>query len=141
MNKSNPKYNKIIITIIASIFVVYNFFVYTTAKTQYQPLNKLAIRGEQLYQKNNCTACHQLYGLGGYLGPDLTNVISNKGADYVKSFLNSGVRAMPKFHFSDEEKDALVQFLTAVDKTGYFPNKNAKLNPDGWVDIKTKNNE
>ena len=34
-------------------------------------------RGKALFQQNNCIACHQLYGLGGYLGPELTNAYSD----------------------------------------------------------------
>ena len=99
-----------------------------------------ALNGHTLWQQNNCTACHQFYGLGGYLGPDLTNIIStkNKGPSYVKAFLNSGIKIMPKFDFSESEKDEIVAFLTYVDGTGYFPNKQAKLKNTGWVELKYK---
>lgn len=96
--------------------------------------------GEKLWQNNNCTSCHQLYGLGGYLGPDLTNVISNpnKGPGYVAAFVNSGVKSMPKFEFTANETDQIVQFLTHVDQTGFYPNKGATFSNDGWVDIEYK---
>lgn len=136
--------NKIIIITLVSTFVVYNYFVYT--QTSIEPtkkLSELAIDGEHLYQKHNCTACHQFYGLGGYLGPDLTNVISSssKGPEYVKVFLNSGVKSMPKFNFSEDEKNALVQFLTEVDQTGVYPNYEAEKKPNGWVKLIYKTNE
>ena len=106
-------------------------------------MSEQAIQGEILWQKSNCTACHQLYGLGGYLGPDLTNVISRpgKGPNYVKAFLNSGVKAMPLFHFSEKEKDDIVAFLSHVDKTGYFPNTDAVLQNNGWVNLKYKSSK
>lgn len=138
---ANIKGNRLVIVLLIVMFVVYNFFVYTGAQPKEMPkMSTLAIKGQQLYQENNCTACHQLYGLGGYLGPDLTNVISTpgKGEMYVKAFLNSGVKSMPKFNFTEEEKDALVEYLAAVDKTGYFPNYEAEMKPNGWVKIKTK---
>ena len=124
------------------MFVIYNTVVYTQGTSNETPkMSEQAIKGEQLYQENNCTACHQFYGLGGYLGPDLTNVISqkNKGPAYVKAFLNSGIKTMPKFNFTEEEKDALTQFLTEVDQTGYYPNKDAETSASGWVGIKYKN--
>lgn len=124
------------------MFIGYNAVIYTQGTSNYTPkMNDIALKGENLYQQNNCTSCHQFYGLGGYLGPDLTNVISNelKGPQYVKAFLNSGIKAMPKFNFSEEEKNAIVQFLTEVDKTGYYPILEAKKNSNGWVDMKYKN--
>ena len=124
------------------LFISYNYHLYldnTTASTK-QLLSKDAIDGQKIWQDNNCTACHQLYGLGGYLGPDLTNIISNptKGKDYAKAFFNSGINSMPKFNFTENEKNKLIYFLTEVDQTGYYPNKNAKFNYSGWVNIQYK---
>jgi len=136
------KRNRMVLIILISIFVIYNIVIYSIGTpTEQQKLSKLALQGEQIYQDNNCTACHQFYGLGGYLGPDLTNVISakGKGKEYVKAFLNAGVKTMPKFNFTEKEKDALVQFLTEVDKTGFYPNYEAKKTVSGWVKIKYKN--
>jgi nitric oxide reductase subunit C len=142
MNKNaNINGNRLVIAMLVVMFAIYNFLVYSGAQPKEMPkMNALAIKGQQLYQDNNCTACHQLYGLGGYLGPDLTNVISTtgKGEMYVKAFLNSGVKSMPKFNFTEEEKNALVEYLSAVDKTGYFPNYEAEKKTNGWVKIKTK---
>lgn len=140
--RSKANKNKIVLIGLVVIFLGYNLLVYTQGTSNKTPtLTQKAIKGEQLYQEHNCTSCHQLYGLGGYLGPDLTNVISakNKGPEYVKAFLNSGIKAMPKFNFTEEEKEAIVQFLTEVDKTGYYPIVDADLKLNGWVDIKYKN--
>jgi len=134
--------NRMVMATLVAIFIVYNLIIYTQGTSNNTPtMSEQAIIGEQLYQEHNCTACHQFYGLGGYLGPDLTNVISkeNKGPDYVKAFLNSGIKAMPKFDFSEEEKNALVQFLTEVDQTGFYPIKDAEMNTNGWVGMKYKN--
>jgi nitric oxide reductase subunit C len=123
---------------LVSVFSFYNFAIYkgegTKGETQ---LSEKALQGQQIWQQNNCFSCHQLYGLGGYLGPDLTNVFSseNKGPEYIKAFLNSGVKSMPKFHFSETEKEAIVTFLQEVDRSGYYPNHDATIKADGWVDI------
>ena len=103
-------------------------------------MSDIALTGEKLWQENNCTSCHQLYGLGGYLGPDLTNVASKPGKTelYLQSFLDGGVGAMPKFNFSVEEKNALIAFLRHVDSTGYYPERNAEFSKDGWVEIHYK---
>ncbi len=65
-------------------------------------------------------ACHQFYGLGGYMGPDLTNVISSKGAAYARAFLISGTERMPDFGFDDHEMDDLIAFLEFVDSMGIY---------------------
>lgn len=122
-------------------FSIYNFFIYTS-KDRVTPikLSSKAIAGQKLWQNNNCWSCHQIYGLGGYLGPDLTNIYSkkNKGPHYVKAFLNSGVKSMPKFNFSESEKTAIIAYLKTIDSTGYYPNYDAEIQASGWVKIKYK---
>ncbi len=135
---------RLILAAMIVIFAIYNFVVYTSSGQSLAPvMSEQVVNGEVLWQKNNCTSCHQLYGLGGYMGPDLTNVISTsgKGSAYVRTFLNSGIKAMPKFNFTEKEKDDIVAFLTHVDGTGYFPNKQAQLQKSGWVELKYKTSE
>ncbi len=78
------------------------------------------IAGWNTWQTKNCQSCHQLYGLGGYMGPDLTNVCSdkNKGKSYLKVFIMNGTGRMPNFHLSDKETDDVISFLSWVDKSG-----------------------
>lgn len=122
-----------------SVFLFYNFIIYTS-KEDYGTihLSEKAIQGETIWLENNCNSCHQFYGLGGYLGPDLTNIYSKRDEDNIKAMLNSGVNAMPKFSFKENEKEALVQFLKEVDQTGYYPNDEASIEYNGWVEIKNK---
>ena len=129
----NKIYGTIFLSLIV-VFMLYNFDLYTN-KTNYGviKLSPKAIKGETLWLKNNCNSCHQLYGLGGYLGPDLTNITSQKSDEIIKIFMNSGVKSMPLFSFSSQEQEALLQFLKEIDKTGYYPNKNAKTYKTGWV--------
>lgn len=61
-----------------------------------------AIRGRVVYEKT-CAACHQLYGVGGNVGPDLTG--SNRGdLDYI--LLNS---VDPSFDVADSYKTTLIE--------------------------------
>lgn len=127
--------------VLVSAFSVYNILIYTQPAMSNVPvMSSFARAGERLWQDNNCAACHQLYGLGGYLGPDLTNVIShkNKGKEYVKAFVNSGIQSMPRFNFSEGEKEQIAAFLEHVDKTGYYPNKHVSFSRDGWVTMEYK---
>lgn len=126
---------------LASLFGLYNFIIYTNENPKYTTvLSHKALEGQALWQENNCFTCHQLYGLGGYLGTDLTNIYAakGKGEKLIKVALNSGIKSMPRFNFTEKEKEALVTFLKEVDQTGYYPNHNATIEPNGWVDIQYK---
>ncbi len=132
---------RIVFVLLLTVFAIYNVIIYRQENAGAKVLlSNDALEGEKIWQENNCMSCHQLYGLGGYLGPDLTNVISNpqKGENYVKAFLNSGVKSMPKFNFSSEEQEKIVAFLKHVDMTGFYPNENAEFSPSGWVSIQYK---
>ncbi len=134
--------NRIVIAIIISVFICYNFIVYTTKPAGPQILmSEDALAGEKIWQDNNCTACHQFYGLGGYLGPDLTNVYS-KYKHALPTFFNNGPgvneMSMPKFDFDSTELAHLTSFLKHVDRTGYYPNIRSEFNADGWVSIEYK---
>ena len=105
------------------LYLVYSIIVYTKGteknfnytNAEWQKIN----HGKVLFQQYNCTACHQLYGLGGYLGPELTTAYSDKlrGEQYIKVFLKNGGPRMPNFHFKDEEMDDIIGFLKYVDST------------------------
>ncbi len=130
------------IAILIFLFGIYNYIVYNTeGYVAVEKLSPMAVKGQQLFQSNRCWSCHQLYGLGGYLGPDLTNAYSHegKGPLYIKAFLNSGVKSMPQFHFSEDEQNALVEYLKQVDETGIYPNYDAEIEATGWVKIKYRN--
>lgn len=94
-------------------------------------------RGKLLFQEYNCVACHQLYGLGGYMGPDLTNVISatGKGKEYAGAFLRHGTNRMPNFHLQEQEIRDLISFLEYVDRTGISPPRNAEIEMDGSLKL------
>lgn len=123
--------------VLFTLFGFYNTIVYL-GDTSSKPLTLKARQGQKLWQDNNCFACHQLYGLGGYLGPDLTNIHSVKGEGYIKAFVNSGVKTMPSFSFTEQEKEALAAFLREVDQSGYYPDYKAKIKANGWVEITPK---
>lgn len=76
------------------------------------------IAGRNTWQEKNCQSCHQLYGLGGYMGPDLTNIISTNGVNRAKTFIKYGTGKMPDMSLSDEEVNNLIAYLSWIDKTG-----------------------
>lgn len=90
--------------------------------------------GAQVFQQYNCVACHQFYGLGGYMGPDLTNAISNRGEAVARAFITAGTAAMPNLGLTPAEVDAVVAYLAFVDKTGTYPPKEFDVRWFGTVE-------
>ncbi len=140
--KKTTKVNTLTFASLIVIFTIYNSFIYNS--DSYIPstaMTKKALEGEILWQNNNCWSCHQVYGLGGYLGPELTNIYSNpnKGPDYIKAMLNSGVKGMPKFNFTEEEKIAITEYLKIIDKSGVYPNISVEIERTGWVNFNNNN--
>jgi nitric oxide reductase subunit C len=116
------------------LFVIYTINVYfycDTESKKFEPPTDETMRGWKIWQSKNCQSCHQLYGLGGYLGPDLTNIASNpsKPEPYIRAILRLGTSKMPNFSLSDSEISQVVAFLKWVDKSG-----NSKV-PASKVDL------
>lgn len=76
--------------------------------------------GKTVWETNNCIGCHTLLGEGAYFAPELGNVYTRFGnsTDAIKAFIASrpkdgvpGRRSMPQFNLSEEELNAVAQFL------------------------------
>lgn len=106
------------------LFLIYSFSIYLKplreADPQEAPLLKRAAAGKDVWQKHNCHTCHQLYGLGGYLGPDLTNVSAKPGytKEFLKAVISNGMGQMPPFDLTPQEMADLLVFLEAMNETG-----------------------
>lgn len=105
-------------------WVIYSCWVYTSGTMQATQMTDQAIRGKELWQSGNCQNCHQLFGLGGYMGPDLTTVTTDKhrGAAYAKGILMSGGNAMPDFHFNEDQASDLIAYLDYVSQASHKNN-------------------
>jgi len=78
--------------------------------------------GRDVWLAGRCQSCHSIYGLGGHLGPDLTNVLSDPGVEEsVLLTLRYGRGQMPGFRLPEAEEGALLDFLRAVGATGRYP--------------------
>ncbi len=90
--------------------------------------------GKAVWERNNCIGCHTLLGEGAYFAPELGNVYERFGRskDAIKGFIQSrpaegipGRRSMPQFHLTDEELDAVAEFLkysSEINASGWPPN-------------------
>ena len=76
--------------------------------------------GKRLWEENNCVGCHTLLGEGAYFAPELGNVYTRRGPDFIKGWMQAqptgapGRRQMPQFHLTDEELDNLNAFFAYV---------------------------
>lgn len=130
------RHRRTIFMVLVALFGVQSVITYTTATTvgdERATYNEASVRGADLYREFNCTACHQFYGLGGYMGPDLTNVTSapGKGPDFAKGIILHGTQRMPALGLTPQQADDIVAFLQAVDATGTYPIRHIDLTPWG----------
>ncbi len=110
-----------------SVFFILLFLVLSFDTSQALPkrdnrqnITPQVAHGKTLWEENNCIGCHTLLGEGAYFAPELGNVYVRFGnnKEAIKGFIKSrpaegvpGRRSMPQFNFSDEQLDALAEFL------------------------------
>ncbi len=104
--------------VLVCCFVLQTYLVYSDPPPETPPLNERALEGRRIWHAKNCQACHQLYGMGGFLGPDLTNVTERINGFRLRKVLTKGSLAMPAFELERKEIAAVGAFLAAVGKTG-----------------------
>lgn len=109
--------------ILSTLFLLYSFSIYlkpldVNKEDKYNP--EIAAEGRLIWQKYNCQSCHQLFGLGGYLGPDLTNLMSQtgKGEAVLRAMVKTGTKQMPAFNLPENEMTELIEFLKSADASG-----------------------
>ena len=127
-----------IFILLSAIFIGYSFsilFQPYSAKEDKRFNKKMASEGHLVWQSYNCQTCHQLYSLGGYLGPDLTNIISNpdKGEKTVRALVKSGTKQMPAFNLTEHEMNALIEFLKSTDASGKADLRNFSIDNFGMI--------
>lgn len=100
-----------------------------------------ATKGRLIWQKYNCQSCHQLYGLGGYLGPDLTNTYRkiNGSQEVLHYFLTSGNKQMPSFQLTSEEEQLLLDFLKFTNESGSADPRDYETLSNGMIEQNGKN--
>lgn len=131
--------NEYIFITLCLLFLIYTASIYLqpALSSSKIPVADAVAEGEGklVWQKYNCQSCHQIYGLGGYLGPDLTNVLSakGKGRAYIIGMLSSGTKQMPVFNLSAKEQEALLAFLKGVNESGNADPRNFETNAAGMI--------
>lgn len=128
-----------IFILLCILFLAYSFSIYLTPHFEKEStgFNKeKAAEGQIVWQTYNCQSCHQLYGLGGYLGPDLTNIISIplKGEIVIRALVKSGNKQMPPFDIPDKKMDELIEFLKSTDASGIADPRSFRKDHFGMIE-------
>ncbi len=111
----HPSSKKLLLSVLVACFVVQTGLVYSDGVDLV--LSEQAVEGRRLFHENSCQVCHQLWGQGGFLGPDLTNASSRVDETRLASLLTVGSGQMPSFRFSDEQIAAMRAFLSELDES------------------------
>lgn len=104
---------------LVAAFLAQTWLVYTDpAGRAASPLSGLAAQGQAVWRDHNCQACHQIFGFGGFLGPDLTNAFPRLDQARLDTILTQGSGLMPAFGLAADERAALACYLEELDRTG-----------------------
>jgi len=89
--------------------------------------------GKDVWHNKNCINCHTLLGEGAYYAPDLTKITQQRGAAYLRAFLEDPSqfyservhrRLMPNPNLNDQEITQIIAFLdwvANIDNQGWPP--------------------
>jgi nitric oxide reductase subunit C len=109
---------QLLIFCLVAAFCLQTWLIYADPTGRMTPLSEQATHGRALWLANNCQSCHQIYGFGGFLGPDLTNATGRLTEARLDTILTEGAGVMPAFNLADDERAAIARFLVEVDATG-----------------------
>lgn len=112
-------HRKILLSFLVLFFIIQSLLVYLDSnKFQKISFSPSAQLGRTIWLENNCQSCHQIYGFGGFLGPDLTNTAKYYSSEDLIEILETGPLQMPSIKLSKKEAKDLSAFFNEIDKTG-----------------------
>lgn len=117
-----PLQKQVLVGVATLAFAGQSWLVYDDEPSKVQ-LEGTELDGAETWHASQCQACHQLYGYGGFLGPDLTNAARLHGPQGLRQrlddLLEHGSGQMPAFpELGPDEREALAAFLEAMDRSG-----------------------
>jgi nitric oxide reductase subunit C len=116
----SPLQKKSLFLILVALYFLQSFLVYSDGPSG-PPMDALSQRGARAFQRHNCQACHQIFGYGGFWGPDLTNLADRVAEDELEPVLKrafGGRGRMPEFDFSEQERSSFAAFFRTLNKSG-----------------------
>lgn len=109
-----PTSKKVLLAVLVASFAFQTGLVYSDDVDLV--LSEDAVEGRKLFHDGTCQVCHQLWGQGGFLGPDLTNAASRVDETRLASLLTVGSGQMPAFDYTDEQIRQMRAFLEEIDR-------------------------
>lgn len=110
----HPSAKKSLLAALVATFVIQTGLVYSDDVDL--RLSDEAVEGRKLFHDGSCQVCHQLWGQGGFLGPDLTNAASRVDPTRLASLMTVGSGQMPAFDYTEEQIAQLRAFLEEIDR-------------------------
>jgi nitric oxide reductase subunit C len=106
--------------------------------------NPLVIAGQKVYTDINCGYCHSINGVGGAIGPDLSNVSSQLTKDQLTTYLKNPDLMVagtlhPKLQFTPDELNGLVAYLQTLGPTVVYSAQAPKIFADNCAKCHTIN--
>ena len=121
-----PKAKLLMLATLLVCFIAQTVLVYADS-SHATPLSDSAVLGRKIWHQRNCQACHQTYGFGGFLGPDLTNAAQRLSFEQFESRLAQGQGQMPVFDLDTDEASNLWQYLEEISLTGIGQARSSSL--------------
>jgi ubiquinol-cytochrome c reductase cytochrome b subunit len=96
-------------------------------KTPQPAQNSAVYQGLQLFSSKGCITCHNINGVGGYRGPDLSSVANRYTDDQITYIVMTGRGNMPAFasNITKEEWQSLLAFLDTRHSEDVLPHVQA----------------
>ena len=109
-----PLSKKVLLSVLVACFVIQSGLVYSDDTDIV--LSADAVEGRKLFHEGSCQVCHQLWGQGGFLGPDLTNASSRVDETRLASLLTVGSGQMPAYAYAGQQIQYIRSFLEEIDR-------------------------
>ena len=126
------------ITAAAFVLLTVDTMSQLNKRSNQEALTPAVAHGFEIWTQNNCMGCHTLMGEGAYYAPELTQVVSRRGAPWIRAFLKDpeamypGRRKMVKYDIFDPKADpnaekniddmiAFFSWVEKIDLNGFPP--------------------
>jgi len=117
---------------------IHSHYYMANVSTNAETMTESVIHGKEIWEEHSCINCHTLLGEGAYFAPELGNMFIRYGGEEnpaaararFKGWMRAmptrapGRRQMPQFNLTEEELDALFDFLqwtSTIDTQGWPP--------------------